>query len=102
MQRLVFACAILIGITKIASASEQGIASYYYHPVLKGLFAAHKTLPMGSMVRVTNLDNGRMAILKILDRGPFIRGRIIDVSLAAASALGFRENGICHVRLEKI
>ena len=49
-----------------------------------------------------NLDNGRTAIVKIVDRGPFIRGRIIDVSLAAASALGFRQSGVAHVRIEMI
>jgi rare lipoprotein A len=51
---------------------------------------------------VVNLDNGRSAILKIVDRGPFIRGRVIDVSPAAASALGFRQAGLAHVRIERI
>jgi rare lipoprotein A len=51
---------------------------------------------------VVNLDNGRSAILKIVDRGPFIRGRIIDVSPVAASALGFRVAGLAHVRIERI
>ena len=72
-------------------ASEQGIASYYQNPHFSGLIAAHRTLPFGTQVKVFNLDNGRTAIVKIVDRGPFIRGRIIDVSLAAASALGFGE-----------
>jgi rare lipoprotein A len=52
-------------------------------------------------VRVVNLDNGRSAVLKIVDRGPFIRGRIIDVSPAAASVLGFRAAGLAHVRVER-
>jgi rare lipoprotein A len=53
-------------------------------------------------VKVFNLDNGKAVILKIVDRGPFIRGRVIDVSPAAASALGFRQAGLAHVRLERI
>jgi rare lipoprotein A len=53
-------------------------------------------------VKVFNLDNGKTVILKIVDRGPFIRGRVIDVSPAAASALGFRQAGLAHVRLERI
>ena len=53
-------------------------------------------------MKVFNLDNGRSAIVKIVDRGPFIRGRIIDVSPAAASALGFRQAGLAHVRIERL
>ena len=52
-------------------------------------------------MKVLNLDNGRSAVVRIVDRGPFIRGRIIDVSPAAASALGFRQAGLAHVRLER-
>ncbi len=51
---------------------------------------------------MTNLDNGRAAVVTILDRGPFVRGRIIDVSTAAAGVLGFRQAGVAHVRIEKI
>jgi len=83
------------------SAGESGIASYYQNPHYSGLIAAHKTLPFGTRVKVLNLDNGRSAIVRIVDRGPFIRGRIIDVSPAAASALGFRQAGLAHVRLER-
>ena len=53
-------------------------------------------------MKVFNLDNGRSAIVKIVDRGPFIRGRVIDVSPAAASALGFLGAGVAHVRIEPI
>jgi peptidoglycan lytic transglycosylase len=53
-------------------------------------------------VKVLNLDNGRSAIVKIVDRGPFIRGRIIDVSPFAAGVLGFRQAGLAHVRIERI
>jgi rare lipoprotein A len=95
-------CAAAVGFTSAASASELGIASYYQNPHYNGLIAAHKTLPFGTRVRVVNLDNGKSAVLRIVDRGPFIRGRIIDVSPVAANALGFRAAGLAHVRLERI
>jgi len=100
MRNVIFAGAILAGYTSAATASEKGIASYYENPNYSGLIAAHKTLPLGTEVRVTNLDNGRSAVVKIVDRGPFIRGRIIDVSTSAATALGFRESGTAHVQIE--
>jgi rare lipoprotein A len=101
MRRVIITCVALVGFTKMVSASESGIASYYQNPHYSGLIAAHKTLPFGTRVKVLNLDNGRSAIVRIVDRGPFIRGRIIDVSPAAASALGFRQAGLAHVRLER-
>ena len=101
MQKFMLLCAAIVGVTNVATAGELGIASYYHNPHFSGLIAAHKTLPMGTRVKVVNLDNGRSAVLKIVDRGPFIRGRVIDVSPAAASALGFRQAGLAHVRLER-
>jgi rare lipoprotein A len=62
--------------------------------------AAHRTLPMGAMVRVTNIENGRTVTVRINDRGPTDESRIIDLSRAAADALGFRENGIARVKLQ--
>ena len=102
MRKVMLVCAAIVGFTNAAAASELGIASYYQNPHYNGLIAAHKTLPVGTRVKVVNLDNGRSAILKIVDRGPFIRGRVIDVSPAAASALGFRAAGLAHVRLERM
>ncbi|MDJ0715244.1 MAG: septal ring lytic transglycosylase RlpA family protein [Prochloraceae cyanobacterium] len=64
------------------------------------LTAAHRTLPFGTRVRVTNLNNGRSVIVRINDRGPFIRGRIIDLSRAAASQIGMLGSGIAPVRVE--
>ena len=64
--------------------------------------AAHPSLPFGTRVRVTNLDNGRSVILKINDRGPFVKRRIIDVSRRAAEELGFVREGITQVRVEVI
>jgi len=102
MRKVVLACVAVAGFTSVAAAGELGIASYYQNPRYSGLIAAHKTFPLGAHVKVFNLDNGRSAIVRIVDRGPFIRGRVIDVSPAAASALGFRQSGTAHVRIELI
>src|SRR5271165_5841939 len=102
MRKVLLICVAVAGFTSGAAASESGIASYYQNARYKGLIAAHKTLPFGARVKVFNLDNGRSAIVRIVDRGPFIRGRIIDVSPATASVLGFRQAGLAHVRIERI
>lgn len=85
-----------------AQADELGQATYYTNPYHGGLIAAHKTLPFGSRVRVVNLDNGRSAVVTIVDRGPFAKGRIIDVSTYAAGVLGMIRSGVAHVRLERL
>lgn len=64
------------------------------------LTAAHRTLPFGTRVKVTNLDNGRSVVVRINDRGPFGRGRIIDLSRAAAEQLNMLRSGTAPVRLE--
>ncbi|MCM0020589.1 MAG: septal ring lytic transglycosylase RlpA family protein [Tagaea sp.] len=96
---------------------ETGIASFYggersgtnFHGLvtangerydMNALTAAHTTLPMPSLVRVTNVENGRSIVLRVNDRGPFVRGRIIDVSRRAAQLLGFEQNGTARVRVE--
>jgi len=91
---------------------ETGIASWYgpgFHSRAtangetydqNALTAAHRTLPMPSVVRVTNLENGRSIVLTVNDRGPFARGRIIDVSRRAAQLLGFERNGTAKVKVE--
>jgi len=66
---------------------------------MNGLTAAHRTLPLGTKVRVTNLRNKRSLVLRINDRGPFIPGRILDVSMAAARRLGFGDAGLALVRV---
>ncbi len=66
------------------------------------LAAAHRSLPFGTRVRVENLGNGRAATLIIKDRGPFVRGRIIDVTRAAAEALAFIDSGITRVRISTL
>lgn len=91
---------------------EEGIASWYgpnFHGKLTAngaifdmykVSAAHRTLPMPSMVRVTNLENGRSLKVKVNDRGPFARNRIIDLSMRAAELLGFQRQGTALVRVE--
>lgn len=64
--------------------------------------AAHRTLPFGSSVRVTNIQNGKSVVVKINDRGPFVRGRIIDLSKSAFSSIGNTSSGLLNVRIEVI
>jgi rare lipoprotein A len=93
---------------------QQGIASWYgadFHGKqtssgevydMYQLTCAHNTLPLGTMVMVTNLENGRSVELKVNDRGPFVKERIIDVSSAAAQMLGMWEKGTASVKVEVI
>lgn len=62
--------------------------------------AAHKTLPLGTIVRVKNLENGKSVVVRINDRGPFVRGRIIDLSYAAAKKIDMVEKGVVDVKLK--
>ena len=64
------------------------------------LTMAHRSLPMGTSVRVTNLENGRSVVLRVNDRGPYVRGRVADLSRAAAEALGFVDDGVVPARIE--
>ncbi len=64
--------------------------------------AAHRTFPFGTRARVTNKRNGRSVIVRINDRGPFVRGRIIDVSEAAAERLGMKRDGVVPVKVERL
>jgi len=91
---------------------EEGMASWYGMPFdgrrtsdgeiyhMHQLTAAHRTLPFGSIVRVTNLDNGKQTEVRINDRGPFVADRVIDLSLSAAAAIGMIGPGTAKVRLE--
>ena len=92
--------------------SEVGVASWYGPDFHNGvtangeiydmhlMTAAHRTLPLPSIVRVTNLENGRSVVLRVNDRGPFVNNRIIDVSKLAAERLGFIEKGTTRVRVD--
>ena len=92
--------------------SETGIASWYGAPYhnrrgsngeiydMHAMTAAHRTLPLGTIARVTDLKTGSSAIVRITDRGPFIEGRIIDLSQAAAKQIGMIQRGTAEVRLD--
>ncbi len=90
--------------------TQRGIASIYHDKRTasgerfdpKGFTAAHRTWPMGTLVRCTHLDTGRWVVVRINDRGPYVRGRIIDVSPAAAAAIGLtRGHGLCQIRIDR-
>lgn len=93
---------------------HRGIASWYgedFHGWLTAngepydmyeMTAAHRTLPFGTVVRVTNGENGRSALVRINDRGPYVNGRIIDLSRAAGRTLGLLESGVAAVQLEVV
>jgi peptidoglycan lytic transglycosylase len=66
------------------------------------LTAAHRSLPFGTRLEVTNLENDSSIVVRINDRGPFVRGRIVDLSLAAAKALGMAKDGVARVRLRPL
>jgi rare lipoprotein A len=76
-----------------------GLASWY-RPATNALTAAHTSLPFGTMLLVTDLATGRSVLVRVSDRGPFRRGRVIDLSAAAAESLGIQRDGIAKVRLE--
>ncbi len=93
------------------SGGSSGMASYYGSEsgsrtasgarfVPSAMTAAHRTLPFGTKVRVTNKRNGRSVVVTINDRGPFIRGRIIDLSSGAAGVIGMRSSGVAPVSIE--
>lgn len=96
------------GYTQIGIASWYGIEEHNRHAANGERFskyaytAAHKSLPMGTVVRVTNLENGRDVLVKINDRGPFVRGRIIDLSYAAAKSVGMLRAGTVKVKVEVV
>jgi rare lipoprotein A len=95
-----------------ALATEIGLASWYGPPYhnrrgsngqvynMHAMTAAHRTYPLGSIVRVTNVRTGSHALVRITDRGPFIRGRVIDLSLAAAEKVDVKKAGVAKVRVE--
>ena len=107
------ACSITDVVEEVPSFRTQvGVASYYAHSLHgnltangeryneNDLTAAHKTLPFGTRVEVTNLANGRRVTLRINDRGPFVEGRIIDVSFRAAQSLDFVQQGLTQVEVK--
>ena len=120
MRRIVFPVACFCGLWTAASAQsvqhrpESGIASWYgvpYHGQRSAsgeiydqekLTAAHRTLPFGTKVRVRRLDTDESIVVRINDRGPFVKSRIIDLSRAAAARLGMMGSGVAPVTLEVV
>ena len=107
-HRSIYGAVVLFIAGSTSAIAESGIASIYAYSGSKtasgeranptGLTAAHRTLAFGTHVRVTNRRNGRSVTVRINDRGPFVRGRVIDVTPAGARALGF--SGLAPVTLE--
>lgn len=103
--------ATFAGVKNLRKAA-QGIASWY-GPGFHGrrtasgekfnqnaLTAAHRSLPFGTRVKVTNLNNGRSVVVRINDRGPHVRGRIVDLSAGAARVIGLKSSGVAPVRIQ--
>ena len=97
-----------IALIMMPNSGQIGMASYYRHGQRvasggrfdpKAMTAAHKTLPFGTRVRVTHLGNGRSVDVRINDRGPFIAGRIIDLTLAAAGVIGMTGSGVARISM---
>ena len=97
-----------VSVTQADAAAQTGKASYYKHGARTangerfdphGFTAAHRTLPFGTKVLVTNVKTGKSVIVRINDRGPFIKNRIIDVSYGAAKVLGMTGAGVATVKI---
>jgi rare lipoprotein A len=112
LKNLLLASTLVVSVVAIpvAASAQSGIASVYGYEggttasgervATGGLTAAHRTLPFGTLVRVTDNRNGRSVVVRINDRGPFVAGRVIDLTPAAASALGF--SGLADVTLDVV
>jgi rare lipoprotein A len=113
LKIFLFAALVIIACQKgFSQTSEIGLASFYNDKFegkktasgqvydQRKLTAAHRTLPFNTRLRVTNLKNKRTIIVTVNDRGPFVKGRILDLSKAAAIKLDFIENGVTKIMLE--
>jgi rare lipoprotein A len=110
--RIILGTALIAGLATPAAAQNVWHTSYYgaelsgrktasgerFNP--GGLTAAHRTLPFGTQLRLTNVRNGRSVVVRVNDRGPFVRGRMLDVSRGAAVVLGFVGQGTAQLRVE--
>jgi rare lipoprotein A len=102
--------ALLVAASTLPASAQCGGASWYalYSQTASGeqmnpaeLTAAHRTLPFGTKLKVTNQKNGKSVVVRINDRGPFIKGRVIDLSKAAAKQLGFVSSGVTDICMAK-
>ena len=101
---------LLVAASTAPALAQCGSASWYalYSQTASGeqmdpseLTAAHRTLPFGTKLKVTNQKNGKSVVVRINDRGPFIKGRVIDLSKAAANRLGFISSGVTNICMAK-
>lgn len=97
----------MVGLALLSSCAAAQAQSWtgkasFYSSARGQTGCAHRSLPFGTRVRVTNLSNNRSVVLVVNDRGPYIKGRIIDVSTTAADELGFRHKGLASVTVETI
>jgi rare lipoprotein A len=110
LTKLLLSSALLVStvVLPMTVSAQEGIASVYSgertangeYARAAGLTAAHRTLPFGTRVRVTNHQTGRSVVVRINDRGPFVSGRIIDLTPAGARALGM--DGLAHVTVDVV
>lgn len=119
MSNACAATAVLVGLGSVAVGSPAladliGVASYYgkgFHGRraangeifnMNAMTAAHKSLPFGTRLQVTNVTNGRSVIVRIQDRGPYIRGRVLDLSYGAAKAIGMVQSGTAKIKYARL
>jgi rare lipoprotein A len=102
--------ALLVAASTVPASAQCGNASWYalYSQTASGeqmnpadLTAAHRTLPFGTKLKITNPENGKTVVVRINDRGPFIKGRVIDLSKGAAKQLGFVSAGVTNICMAK-
>ena len=111
MNKLIFCIFSIITLID-ASNSIYGKASWYgskFHGKLMAsgkkynmydYIAAHKTLPLGTLIKVTNLKNNRWVYVKVMDRGPYVKGRVLDLSYLAAKKIGLIKSGVAKVKID--
>jgi len=114
LLRMAMLCAAFIVSVPMTAQTQSGKASYYAKKLTgrrtasgerlhsDSLTCAHRSYPFGTLLRVTNITNGRQVVVRVNDRGPFRKGRIIDLSWSAAKALGMIAQGIAPVTVEKL
>jgi rare lipoprotein A len=108
------ALALPLATVPAQALNQQGIASYYGskfqgRKTANGerfnngaMTAAHRTAAFGTRLKVTNLSNGKSVVVRVNDRGPFVRGRVVDLSQTAARQIGMKERGLARVRVSKL
>ena len=114
ISKVCAAAAAMAVVTGPTLAESLGVASYYgkgFHGRraangeifnMNAMTAAHKSLPFGTRLQVTNMSNGKSVVVRIQDRGPFIRGRVLDLSFGAAKALGMIQSGTTKIKYARL